>query len=324
MQMLAALPVTIIGGYLGAGKTTLVNHLLRNASGRRLAVLVNDFGELPIDADLIEHNDGNVIGIAGGCVCCSYGSDLVAALEDLQAWSPRPDQVLIETSGVGLPAAVASAVSLVRGYRTEGIVVLADAETIRRRAFDPYMADTVIRQLSQADLLVLNKTDLVDPQALTEIRRWLTETAPTTPLLETRDALVPLTVVLGLDATAVDRGPRPAAAQSGAAGQQIHDTSDYATASFQLDDPVDARALALGLAASAVGLLRAKGIVNDHSGVMLQIQVVGARWQVHAAGTAGSGPGRLVIIGLRAAIQPGAVEALIAQAAQRQTAAVGI
>ena len=323
MQMLAALPVTIIGGYLGAGKTTLVNHLLRNAGGRRLAVLVNDFGELPIDADLIEHNDGNVIGIAGGCVCCSYGSDLIAALEDLQAWSPRPDQVLIETSGVGLPAAVASAVSLVRGYRTEGIVVLADAETIRRRALDPYMADTVMRQLSQADLLVLNKTDLVDLQALTEIRRWLTETAPTTPLLETRDALVPPTVVLGLDAMAVDPGRRPAA-RPGAAGQQIHDTSDYATASFQLDDPVDARALALGLAASAAGLLRAKGIVNDHSGVMLQIQVVGARWQVHAAGTAGSGPGRLVIIGLRAAIQPGAVEALIAQAAQRQTAAAGI
>jgi len=308
-----ALPVTIIGGYLGAGKTTLVNHLLRNADGRRLAVLVNDFGELPIDADLIEHNDGNVIGIAGGCVCCSYGSDLIAALEDLQVRSPRPDQVLIETSGVSLPAAVASALSLVPGYRTEGIVVLADAETIRQRALDPYMADTVMRQLAQADLLVLNKTDLVDAPSLVDIRRWLAATAPATPLLETRDALIPLTVVLGLDATAVGDEPRSLGTRFEAKNQRPHDTSGYATTSFRLDDPVDARALARGLAASAVGLLRAKGIVNDHSGVVLQLQVVGARWQVHALAEADAGPGRLVTIGLRAAIRPGAVEALIAR-----------
>ncbi|MDA0225683.1 MAG: GTP-binding protein, partial [Proteobacteria bacterium] len=73
--MRAPLPLTIIGGYLGAGKTTLVNHLLRNAEGRRLAVLVNDFGDLPIDADLIASRDGNLLAIAGGCVCCSFGSD---------------------------------------------------------------------------------------------------------------------------------------------------------------------------------------------------------------------------------------------------------
>ena len=77
------LPVTVIGGYLGAGKTTLVNSLLRQANGQRLAVLVNEFGELPIDADLIEGQDENVINIAGGCICCSYGSDLIMALQDL-------------------------------------------------------------------------------------------------------------------------------------------------------------------------------------------------------------------------------------------------
>ena len=77
-DMSDAVPVTLIGGYLGAGKTTLVNHLLRNADGRRLAVLVNEFGELPIDADLIEARDGNLISISGGCICCSFGSDLLA------------------------------------------------------------------------------------------------------------------------------------------------------------------------------------------------------------------------------------------------------
>ena len=79
-----SVPVTVIGGYLGAGKTTLVNRLLRQANGRRLAVLVNEFGALPIDADLIESQDDNIINIEGGCVCCSYGSDLIAGLRDLQ------------------------------------------------------------------------------------------------------------------------------------------------------------------------------------------------------------------------------------------------
>ena len=97
------IPVSVIGGYLGAGKTTLVNHLLRNANGRKLAVLVNEFGELPIDADLIEADDGDMISIAGGCICCSYGSDLVGALMELPERMPNMDGMLIEASGVALP-----------------------------------------------------------------------------------------------------------------------------------------------------------------------------------------------------------------------------
>ena len=100
------IPVSVIGGYLGAGKTTLVNHLLRNANGRKLAILVNEFGELPIDADLIEADDGDMISIAGGCICCSYGSDLVGALMELPERMPDMDGMLIEASGVALPGAL--------------------------------------------------------------------------------------------------------------------------------------------------------------------------------------------------------------------------
>jgi hypothetical protein len=91
------IPTLILGGYLGAGKTTLVNHLLRHANGRRIAVMVNDFGELTIDADLIEGADGKVLALAGGCVCCSFGSDLVGALQDVSRRDPPPDLILIET-----------------------------------------------------------------------------------------------------------------------------------------------------------------------------------------------------------------------------------
>jgi G3E family GTPase len=100
-------PVTVLGGYLGAGKTTLVNHVLRHSGGRRIAVLINDFGALPIDADLIEGSDGGVISIAGGCVCCSYGDDLVTALQAMTTRVPAPAHILIETSGVALPDAIA-------------------------------------------------------------------------------------------------------------------------------------------------------------------------------------------------------------------------
>ena len=107
-------PVTIIGGYLGAGKTTLVNHLLRNAQGRRLAILVNEFGELPIDADLIEARDDDIISLSGGCVCCSYGNDLIMAMMDMARMEPRPDHIVLEASGVALPAAIASSLSLLK------------------------------------------------------------------------------------------------------------------------------------------------------------------------------------------------------------------
>ena len=88
-------PVTVIGGYLGAGKTTLINHMLRSANGLRLAILVNEFGDLAIDQDLIEAQDDGVMAISGGCVCCAYGNDMIGALEDMRDATPAFDHILI-------------------------------------------------------------------------------------------------------------------------------------------------------------------------------------------------------------------------------------
>jgi len=109
------LPVTVIGGYLGAGKTTLINHLLRTANGMRLAVLVNEFGALSIDEDLIEAEQDDIISIAGGCICCSFGDDLSAALMDICAFKPPPDHILIEASGVAVPAAIDTSLTVLPG-----------------------------------------------------------------------------------------------------------------------------------------------------------------------------------------------------------------
>ena len=167
------LPVTAIGGYLGSGKTTLVNHLLRNADGRKLAVLVNEFGQLPIDEDLIEAQDDTLISITGGCVCCSYGNDLIEAMMNMLRMEPRPDHILIEASGVALPGGIAASVSLMDGFELDGVVVMTDAETVRRQAANDYIGDTIERQLSDADLVLLNKADLVSASQLQDLETWM-------------------------------------------------------------------------------------------------------------------------------------------------------
>jgi G3E family GTPase len=177
------LPVVLIAGYLGAGKTTLVNHLLRQAQGRRIAVLVNDFGSINIDAELIAANadadcSAGVLSLAGGCLCCSFGDDLVGTLGTLAQRTPPPDVCLIELSGVALPAGVVRTARLSPAVDVVGTLVLADAEHIERQAADRYVGDTVMQQLQQADWLLLNKPDLVAAAALQATAAWLQRVVP--------------------------------------------------------------------------------------------------------------------------------------------------
>lgn len=334
-QSLPSIPVTVIGGYLGAGKTTLVNHLLRHANGRRIAVMVNDFGALPIDRDLIEAQDGNVLAIAGGCVCCSYGSDLIEALMEMAGRTPRPDAMIIETSGVALPGPVASSVTLVAGYAVDGIVVLADAETVRERGADRYLADTIDRQLADANLVVLNKVDLVDEPALAETRAWIATKAPHARLIETTQSVLPVEVVIGADATcdpalgaAASRqgeatcDPACGAAASrhkgGALGYEAptgfrlerHAMANYVTRSFEMPHRVDVPALAAALADPALALLRAKGFVTGEDGMVYALQAVGSRVNVSPAPAAAGNAG-IVVIGLRSSVDLSRIERIV-------------
>jgi G3E family GTPase len=300
--MTAPVPVTLIG-YLGAGKTTLVNALLRNAAGRRLAVLVNEFGALPIDADLIVARDDNLISISGGCICCSFGSDLVAALIDIRQRGQPVDQLLIETSGVALPGSIVQSLALVPGLAIDGVVVLADAETIEERARDRYMSDTVLAQLVGADIILLNKIDLVSKEAAAATWRWLAATVPGARIVPVRNASIPPDVIMG-------RNPQPQRDQ-GQPALHAHDTAGYETLSLEIDGPRDANGLAEALADPRLGLLRAKGFVRDSNGAFATIHVVGRRAQVEPAPSWLEGPARLVCIGLAAGFDREAVEAAI-------------
>ena len=305
-------PTLVLGGFLGAGKTTLVNHLLREsaatAGGPRIAVLVNDFGSVNIDAALITGQQGAVMSLAGGCVCCSFGSDLVGMLKQVALRQPPPDVVLIEASGVALPAPVARSARLAQNIDVQGIIVLADAASLLALARDPYVGDVLLRQLREADLLLLNKTDLLSAQALQDVQTWLQSAAPQASVLCCQHAQVPVQLVLGFDSRQghnvshdlqEKREAPPARALRLSAPPVAADR--FVSTSLELAPTPDAPALARHLAANSQGLLRAKGFVTDQQGQRWVLQAVGPRWSATPCTTAAAddAPDLLVMIGVR-------------------------
>lgn len=305
------LPFTVIGGYLGAGKTTLLNHVLSHAAGRRLAVLVNDFGSLNVDAALIRRHDGDTITLAGGCMCCSLAGGFATAFGQILDRRGRFDHVVIEASGVADPAKIAR-YGKAYGLPLDGIVVVVDAERVRSLAADRYVGDTVVRQVRQADLLVVNKTDLVAAADLDGVRAWLAGLAPGVKRIETRQSQVAVDLALGTHH--VD-GPSDAAP---AGDDATAHARVYGTWTVERTDPVSRHGLehfARGLGAD---VYRAKGFVRlqeDPERCYL-FQHVGRRWSLEPGAEWGDEPRRtrIVVIGRTGATDVGPLEALLEDA----------
>lgn len=279
------LPVTVISGYLGAGKTSLVNHLLRNAGGRRIMVMVNDFGALNIDADLLESADEDTLTLSNGCVCCTMGTELLYALSDALDRRPRPDCLVIEASGVAEPAKIAAAAEAEPEMRYCGIITMADAANIAGRLADGMIGEQVAGQLRSADLVLVTKTDLAP---LGPAAAGIAKVTPAQILAAPRGA-APVDLILDRPAAAP---PPPAAGHDHGVAYRSWSTRGGA---------VDLRGLKALLADPPPGLYRFKGHVRRAEGGGVEAQLVGRTWETAPAEVEET---RAVAIGLAPAFDP--------------------
>lgn len=245
-----SLPLTVIGGFLGAGKTTLLNQLLSAPCGRKIAVLVNDFGRINIDADLIRSRTADTISLTNGCACCSVAGDLTRTLIELAARTEPPDAIVLEASGLADPRAIAQIALANPALRLDGILAIVDAETGSDRARDPDCRDTFFAQVAAADLIVLNKLDLLDTAEQAAARTWLNAEWPDRTVVETVQAVVPVDVALGIHTA------RPLSSFS----SHSH-AEGFESWSFTSDVSLDAARLDALLREIPVGVLRAKAIL---------------------------------------------------------------
>ena len=197
MALQATIPVTVLTGYLGAGKTTLLNRILSESHGRKYAVIVNEFGEIGIDNDLIVDADEEVFEMNNGCICCTVRGDLIRIIEGLMKRRDGFDAIIIETTGLADPAPVAQTFVVDDDVRAraslDAIVTVVDARHIRQRLEDSHEAE---EQIAFADVILLNKTDLVDGNELEQVRQRIRAINAQAQLHETQNCVVPLQEVL--------------------------------------------------------------------------------------------------------------------------------
>ncbi|HZD26383.1 MAG TPA: GTP-binding protein [Alphaproteobacteria bacterium] len=294
------IPFTVIGGFLGAGKTTLLNRLLREADGIRYAVLVNDFGSLNIDAELIAAHDGETIALANGCICCSIGDSLLDTLLSVLSRADPADHILVEASGVADPARIAEIAVLDPALQPDGVLVLADAAEIGALADDPRVGDTVRRQLAAADLIVLNKADLVEAEVLASREAWLAEGWPQAARLTARQAEVPAALLLGRGGVTPPAGGHPARRHDHGHDLGHAHEDGFRRAMLSHSAPLDRQAFARFADALPPAVLRAKGFVRlaGTPDAAMLFQKAGRRWSLVPAAR-GERPAetRLVFIG---------------------------
>jgi G3E family GTPase len=199
-------PVTVLTGYLGAGKTTLLNRILSEPHGKKYAVIVNEFGEIGIDNDLVVGADEEVFEMNNGCICCTVRGDLVRILEGLMRRKGKFDAIIVETTGLADPAPVAQTFfideNVGRKTRLDAVVTVADAKWLNDRLKDSPEAKN---QIAFADVILINKTDLVSPEELRDVEAHIRAINPYAKVHKTERAKIPLNEVLGRNAFDLDR-----------------------------------------------------------------------------------------------------------------------
>lgn len=268
----APIELVVLGGYLGAGKTTVLNALLTQPHGRRVAVMVNDFGEVNIDARLVRSQSEDLIELQNGCICCSIGGALVDALSRVAARSPRPDMLLIEASGVSDPRRIAQIGLVGRDFRLHGIVVMADASGLDATLANPLVGEMAREQIAAATVVAVTKLDLLPEAAHAPVFATIASIARTRLIVAADHGEVAPELIFGTAATPDRADDRPLRASP------IPRRLELRSLSVRLDAPVRKAALKRFLKSLPGTVLRAKGIVRlDDDGGLYVCHAVGGR-----------------------------------------------
>jgi cobalamin biosynthesis protein CobW len=298
MTSLAKIPVTIVTGFLGTGKTTLIRHLLRNPGGRRLAVLVNEFGTMGVDGDILrgcaDENcpEDAILELANGCICCTVADEFIPTMERLLALPRPPEHILIETSGLALPKPLLKAFDwpAIRSRVTvDGVIALADAEAVAAGRFAPAagaeatehetpLSEVFEDQMACADLILLSKADLAGAAGLAAAQAAIAAELPRpVPMLPVTEGNISPAVLLGLGAAAeADLAQRPSHHDA----EDGHEHNDFATLVLELPEQAAPEPLlaAIERLAREQNILRVKGHVAIAGKPMrLLVQAVGPR-----------------------------------------------
>lgn len=340
MTDLAKIPVTVITGFLGAGKTTLIRHLMANPQGKRLAVLVNEFGTVGVDGDILKSCADencpveNIVELSNGCICCTVADEFIPTIEALLALPHRPDHILIETSGLALPKPLLKAFDWpgIRSLITvDGVITLADAEAVASGHFageltaaqiaagehDTPLGEVFEDQIACADIVLLTKADLAGEAGVASARAVImaeaAEKGRQLPILTMAEGVIDPRVILGLNAAAEDDlAGRP----SHHDGEADHEHDDFNSIVVDLAevDSVDALTAAIIRLAREQKILRVKGYVAVKGKPMrMLVQAVGGRVRTQYDRPWGTMPrtSHLVVIAERGDIDEPAIRAIL-------------
>jgi len=282
-------PILLVTGFLGAGKTTVVNHLLVHAEGRRIAAVVNDFGAINIDAELISGASDGVVSLANGCICCSLEGDLLRTLATLLRRDPQPEFIVIETSGVADPADIVRNLMdplIWQEAPLETVLCVVDATTPAVKLDDALLRS----QLRAADVVALSKVDLADAATCAQLRDVVRTLRPAAVAVDALNGEVPLALLFPLD---VDRTPAP---REVAPRRPAVDR--FEALSWTSERPVSLPKLQQAIGRLAPKLARAKGLfeTTEQPGRLTVFQLAGGRATLAAGGAVPTGVPRTRIV----------------------------
>jgi G3E family GTPase len=284
-----SVPVVLVAGFLGAGKTTVVNHLLAHAEGKRIAAVINDFGAINIDAELITGASDGVVSLNNGCICCSLEGDLLRTLATLLRRDPRPELIVIETSGVADPTDIVRNLMdpvIWREAPLETVLCVVDA-TIAVAMLD----DALLRsQVRAADVIALSKTDIAEAASTAQIRDAIRVLRPTAVLVDAPNGDVPSALLFPSDAVRVTQPREP--------GPRRPAEERFETLSWTSDQPIVLSRFQQVIGRLAAKLARAKGLLEtiEQPGKSMVFQFAGGRATLAPGGTPSAGSPRTRIV----------------------------